>query len=69
MNIYSKETPTKPDLDSYRDKIGMISVDDLLVEVKITNARLRFGHLDLLVTPVSGSGERWVEQHRVDVTV
>ncbi len=68
MNIYSKETTTKPDLDSYRDKTGMIAVDDLLVEVKITDARLRFGHLDLLVTPVSGSGERWVEQHRISVT-
>ena len=69
MNIYSKETTTKPDLDAYRDKIGMITVDDLLVEVKITDARLRFGHLDLLVTPVSGSGERWVEKHRISVEV
>jgi hypothetical protein len=28
-------------------------------------ARLRFGHLDLLIAPSVGNGERWVEQHRV----
>lgn len=69
-------TPTTPlriyertlNLDEYRNRTGTIRVDDLHVSVQIKDARLRFGHLDLLVVPVSGSGERWVESHRVDLT-
>jgi hypothetical protein len=67
VNIYTPTKGDKPDLDTFRGRKGLIAVDDLMVEVKIADARLRFGHLDLLVTPVAGSGERWVEQHRVDV--
>ena len=40
-------------------------MEGLTVGVKITDVRVRFGHLDLLVKPLNGSGERWVEQHRV----
>ena len=67
MKIYTPSEGPTPDLATYRDRQGFIKVDDLRVEVKVTDARLRFGHLDLLVTPVAGSGERWVEQHRVDL--
>lgn len=67
MNIYTPTKGDKPNLDDYKGRTGTIAVDDLMVEVKIADARLRFGHLDLLVTPVAGSGERWVEQHRVEV--
>lgn len=66
MRIYAAENE-KPDLETYRDKIGTIAVDDLRIQVKVTDARMRFGHLDLLVTPVSGTGERWIEQHRVEL--
>lgn len=64
MSIYSASTST-PDLDSYVGRIGYFEQDDLSFAVTVSKARLRFGHLDLLITPVSGSGERWVEQHRV----
>jgi hypothetical protein len=65
MRIYSTASTEKPDLNDYRDRSGVISVDSLMVEVKVKDARIRFGHLDLLVTPIAGSGERWIEQHRV----
>ena len=67
MNIYTSTKGETPDLETFRGRVGTIAVDDLMVEVKIADARLRFGHLDLLVTPVAGTGERWVEQHRVTV--
>jgi hypothetical protein len=69
MKIYTPKEGGTPDLGSYRDKVGTLAVDDLRVQVRITDARLRFGHLDLLVTPVSGSGERWIEQHRVQIAL
>jgi hypothetical protein len=32
----------------------------LKYDVKITDSRLRWGSVDYLVTPVAGSGARWV---------
>jgi hypothetical protein len=53
------------DLNDYRDKQGVISIDGLQVAVDIKDARVRFGHLDLLVTPTLGAGEKWMESRRV----
>lgn len=39
---------------------------DLTVGVYIKDARVRFGHIDLLVTPIEGSGQTWVEKHRLN---
>jgi hypothetical protein len=64
MSIYSSSTTT-PDLDSFPGRTGTFEFDGLSFGVKIVKARLRFGHLDLLITPSVGNGERWVEQHRV----
>jgi len=33
----------------------------LAVRVRVLDVRERFGRVDLLITPVCGSGERWVE--------
>lgn len=65
MTTYKSSDGGTPDLATYKDRYGFIAVDNLRVEVKVKDARLRFGHLDLLVSPVSGSGERWFEQHRI----
>ena len=39
----------------------------LEVPVRITNAREAWGRIDVLVTPVDGSGEAWVSAERVRV--
>lgn len=52
-------------LSEYRDRKGTISMDGLEVGVNVTDARVRFGHLDLLVTPVAGNGHKWIESRRV----
>jgi hypothetical protein len=54
-------------LSEYRGRTGKISLDGLHVGVKIADARVRFGHLDLLVTPVNGDGEKWIESRRVNI--
>lgn len=66
MSIYSSNTET-PDLDSFVNRTGNFDTDGLSFGIRVVKARLRFGHLDLLVTPIFGEGERWVEQHRVDL--
>jgi hypothetical protein len=39
---------------------ALLYVGDLAVEVRVTDARTRFGSVDVQVTPVSGHGLRWV---------
>lgn len=65
MKTYTKQQLEKIDPWTFVGKTGSINMDDLNVHVRITNARIRFGHIDLLVEPINGSGEKWVERHRV----
>lgn len=53
------------DLTQYAERTGSMTIDTLSFAVRIIEARTRYGHLDYRVTPLAGSGERWVEQHRV----
>lgn len=36
--------------------------DGLIIEVKVVNRRERFGYKQLQVIPVSGSGEKWINE-------
>jgi hypothetical protein len=55
------------DLSEYNGRTGTIKMDALTVGVKINEARVRFGHIDLRVTPINGWGEKWIESRRVSV--
>jgi hypothetical protein len=44
-----------------------MAIDTLAFEVEIKDARIRFGRLDFLVSPNSGNGQKWVEQHKVAI--
>lgn len=57
----------KVDLDAYRQIPAKYSIDGLDIDVTITDARTRFGHLDLLISPTSGSGEKWVERKNLEI--
>jgi hypothetical protein len=55
------------DLTTYKGLRASISVDTLAFDVEIKDARIRFGRLDFLVSPNSGIGVKWVEQHKVSI--
>lgn len=38
---------------------------ELEVQVKVLDARSRWGRLDCLVTPVEGRGEQWIQADRL----
>jgi hypothetical protein len=42
-------------------KTAALTVGDLVVAVEILDTKSRFGHIDFLVTPVCGSGQRWAQ--------
>jgi hypothetical protein len=51
--------------EAYVGKYGRLSTGGMLFNVKIKDIRNRYGNLDVLVTPMSGSGEKWVQVHRI----
>jgi len=71
MKLVDTETPNpdrfartadgKIDFDAYKGLNATYRTGELDFEVTILDSRQRFGHLDLLITPESGAGERWTE--------
>ena len=49
----------------YIGKTGVLRCEYLSVEVLIVDSKRSYGRTLLLVRPVAGSGEQWVEESRV----
>jgi hypothetical protein len=49
----------------YIGKTGVLRCEYLSVDVMIIDAKRSYGRTLLLVRPVSGTGEQWVEEGRV----
>jgi len=64
---YARTEDGKIDLTAYIGKTGAIEANGLSVNVTIKDARTRYGHLDLSVTPLAGTGERWVEYKNIAI--
>lgn len=62
---YAKTAEGKINLGAYRGVYGRIEDNGLTFDVRVNQARVRFGHLDLLCTPLAGDGERWVEYKNI----
>jgi hypothetical protein len=59
---------TKEELESLRylkGRQGEIQFEALTIAVKILDIRRRFGHVDALVTPKAGHGEKWIALHKI----
>jgi hypothetical protein len=52
-------------LAQYIGKIGVLRCEYLSVDVTIADAKRSYGRTLLLVRPVAGAGEQWVEESRV----
>ena len=64
-NTIAKTADGRINYEAYTGLHGFIEHDELQYPVTVKGARLRYGHLDLLVSPVQGKGERWVQRTRV----
>ena len=49
----------------YLGKTGVLRCEYLSVDITIVDAKRSYGRTLLLVRPVAGSGEQWVEEARV----
>lgn len=63
----ARDDSGKVDYSAYTNVNAFIEHNDLEFPVVITSARYRYGHLDLLVTPVGGAGSRWVQRSNVRI--
>ena len=57
-----------PDTSSYVGKVGTFTpfrLPGLRVNVRVLDARSKFGRVDLLVSPVAGTGAEWVQSKNV----
>lgn len=63
--IYTKEELKS--LQYLKGKKGEIEFETMSIVVKILDIRRRFGHVDALVTPETGKGEKWMALHKVKV--
>lgn len=64
---YARTPDGLVDTNAYKGLKGTISIKNLQVDVIINDARIRYGHLDLFVAPVSGTGTMWVERKNIDI--
>jgi len=62
---YMRNAKGMIDLEAYKGLEGRVTQNNLTVNVKITDARIRYGHLDLCVTPIAGEGTVWVERKNI----
>lgn len=53
---------------SYQHRTALYAVNELKIQVSILDVRLRYGQLDLLITPVNGKGEKWVSESKVELS-
>jgi hypothetical protein len=49
----------------YIGKSGALRCEYLSVEITVADAKRSYGHTLLLVRPVAGTGEQWVEESRI----
>lgn len=64
---YARTKDGKINLGAYKGKKGRIVENNLTINVKILEARTRYGHLDLKVSPIAGEGEVWVERKNIQI--
>jgi hypothetical protein len=64
---YARTESGHVDTNAYIGLDGSITANSLSVDVKIIGARIRYGHLDLRVTPVAGAGDVWVERKNITI--
>ena len=62
---FARTMDGKINFDAYRGLTGTVSWADMVIDIAIVDARQRYGHLDLQVTPISGHGLLWLERKNV----
>jgi len=60
---------TGREMTKWIDREGTMAVGDLTIGVKVIDTKRSYGTFRVLVTPLNGSGEQWVDSQRVKLAV
>lgn len=52
-------------VNQYHGQVASVDLNGLTVDVQVRDVRFRYGHIDVLVTPLSGSGDKWILADRI----
>jgi hypothetical protein len=66
--IFAEKTNKEATMDRTKIVVGNTAVlvmDGLMVSVTILDTKSVYGRLDVLIAPVSGSGQKWVQAERL----
>jgi hypothetical protein len=66
--IFAEKTNKEATMDRTKVVVGntaVLEMDGLNVSVRIINTKQAFGRLDVLIEPVRGSGQKWVQCDRL----
>lgn len=58
---------TVQEMASYVGKRASLPFRQMVVDVEIHDVRENFGRIDVLVSPLMGTGETWVQLDRLEV--
>jgi hypothetical protein len=66
---YARNEDGKINLGAYIGQKVLFSIPDMDMKVEgtVSDARVRYGHLDLLVEPTKGTGSKWFERKNVSI--
>jgi|TARA_R110000751_G_scaffold261652_1_gene360923 hypothetical protein len=62
---FARTMDGKINFDAYAGLTGTVVWANMTIDIIVVDARQRYGHLDLQVTPVSGHGFIWLERKNV----
>lgn len=51
----------------YLDKTGLLRIDDMRFPVRCVDVKIAYGNMRVLVTPINGEGQTWVDASRIRV--
>ena len=56
---------TIPEAQQAIGKYFKLPIEEIIVDVMVKDVKAAFGRVDVLVAPVSGSGQKWVNSARL----
>lgn len=62
---FARTTDGKINFDAYAGLTGTVTWNNMTIDIAVVDARQRYGHLDLQITPISGHGFIWLERKNV----
>lgn len=65
MTTRTAPKPSPEAVAEFKGQVFELPVGDLSFLVRVRDVRNRFGHVDVLVDPLKGTGTQWVQADRL----